>query len=69
MNTAMKANKKINTAPAIGSTYGILCTTLSTTSIGCSSVWVVADGAWLEWLDMVYLSERMGIFYSKPANR
>ena len=67
MKTAMKASKNINTAPAIGSTYGILCTTLSTTSIGCSSVGVVADGVWFEWLDMVFLSERLALFYNKPT--
>jgi hypothetical protein len=44
MNTAMKANRKISTAPATGSTIGIMGTMDSTTSWG-SSLWL-GWGAW-----------------------
>jgi hypothetical protein len=39
MDTAMNASKKINTAPAMGNTYGIIGTTASTASCGCASEW------------------------------
>jgi hypothetical protein len=67
MKTAMKASKKINTAPAMGSTYGILCTMLSTTSTGWSEAGAGAEVVWFEWLDMVFLSKGLGIFYNMPS--
>jgi hypothetical protein len=44
MNTAMNANRKINTAPATGNTMGIMGTMDSTTS--CGSSLCCCWGAW-----------------------
>lgn len=60
METAIKANKNISTAPAIGSTKGMEDTTASTGSI--SWVW-----AWVEGVDIMFpsafLNSQLGGFY------